>query len=68
MRLIDTYTLQHAAGAIAVLAAIGLFSSCKGRTLKDVEPNGETIEVAVPTQEEASTDSLESTPLQFQNY
>lgn len=40
-------------------AALLLFSGCKGRTLKDVQPTGETIEVTV-AQDPSAGQSQES--------
>lgn len=40
--------------ALAILAAVAIVS-CKGRTLDNVEPTGETIEVFIDT---AATDTV----------
>ncbi len=53
--------------AILVLS-IYLFSSCKGRTTENVEPDGDTVEVVIPTHESSSrltagVDSTSSMPV-----
>lgn len=48
--------MKIAAGTTLALTAIALFGSCKGRTTRDVEPNGETVEVIVP--EDSVQDNL----------
>lgn len=36
------------AGVLIALAAFSLLTACKGRTINDVEPNGDTVEVNIP--------------------
>ena len=49
MRKMLTY-----AGSLAAIALLALgATSCKGRTNDNVEPTGDTVEVIIPTQEEA---------------
>lgn len=42
--------------SIALILLIG-FASCKGRTLKDVEPTGDTVEVVINTPDTVSDTS-----------
>ncbi len=42
--------------ASALLVGVALFSSCKGRTMENMEPTGDTVEVAV---EEIRTEPIE---------
>lgn len=44
--------------ASAVLAGVA-FVSCKGRTLDNVEPTGETVEVVVPEQSVADSAAMD---------
>lgn len=45
--------------AVTIFSSL-LLASCKGRTMENMEPTGETVEVAVPEapQAEADTDSV----------
>lgn len=49
-------------GGIALV--VMSMASCKGRTSKDVEANGETIEVDIPHQAMPETQSLQADPRQ----
>lgn len=54
-------TINIAAGAIALSAALLLLSSCQGRTSKNVESNGETIEVKEVNLEEKADPEIAGT-------
>ncbi|MCM1377961.1 MAG: hypothetical protein NC097_08200 [Clostridium sp.] len=48
-------------GVLIALAAFSLFTACKGRTLKNIEPNGETVEVNIPEMQKEEAPA--STPM-----
>lgn len=48
--------------AILVLS-LSLFTSCKGRTTENVQPDGDTVEVVIPTEESASQLPVENDSL-----
>ena len=40
------------AASISIVAALLLFSACKGRTMENMEPTGDTIEVTIESTQE----------------
>lgn len=53
----QAYKKAAATSVAAVVIAVCL-SSCQGRTMKNMEPKGETVEVVISPEPETAADSL----------
>ncbi len=47
MKMKKMHIKATAATLVAAVAVVLIMGSCKGRTMRDVEPTGETIEVVI---------------------